>query len=385
MMMMGMHFMGEVPFKDIYIHALVRDEKGAKMSKSKGNVIDPLALIDQYGADALRFTLCAMAAQGRDIKLATSRVEGYRNFATKLWNAARFAEMNEALLVPQGFDPHSVSETLNQWALGELGKAREAITSAILAYRFNDAASAAYQFVWGVYCDWYLELAKPVLQGANSPAKQEARATSAFLLREIVKLLHPFMPFLTEEIWASIKPPSEGVLALSAWPELAGLENAPAEAEIGWVVDLVSEIRSLRNEMNVPGNVQMPVVLVGADAALQARAQKWQETIGRMARTTGLESAATAPKGAAQFLVRGTVVALPLAGVINLADEAARLKKEIARLEGEIAKTESKLANKDFVARAPEEIVEENRERVVEWSGAVEKLKSALARVETAL
>ncbi len=384
MMMMGMHFMGEVPFKDIYIHALVRDEKGAKMSKSKGNVIDPLALVDQYGADALRFTLCAMAAQGRDIKLATSRVEGYRNFATKLWNAARFAEMNEALLVPEGFDPHGVSEALNQWAMGELGKARQAITAAIEAYRFNDAANAAYQFVWGVYCDWYLELAKPVLQGGDGAAKLEARATTAFLLRETVKLLHPFMPFLTEEIWAAIKPSGEGVLALAPWPELEGLENSAAEAEIGWVVELISEIRSLRNEMNVPGNVQMPVVLVGADAPLQARAHKWQETMGRMARTSGLESATSSPKGAAQFLVRGTVVALPLAGIVDLANEAARLKKEIARLDGEIGKTEAKLANKDFVARAPEEIVEENRERVVEWSRAVEKLKAALTRVETA-
>ena len=385
MMMMGTHFMGEVPFKDIYIHALVRDEKGAKMSKSKGNVIDPLALIDQYGADALRFTLCAMAAQGRDIKLATSRVEGYRNFATKLWNAARFAEMNDALQVPAGFDPRQAREALNQWALNELGKARHAITGAIVAYRFNDAASAAYHFVWGVFCDWYLELAKPVLQGADGAAKLEARATTAFLLRETVKLLHPFMPFLTEEIWASIKPQNEGVLALAAWPELSGLDNASAEDEIGWVVDVVSEIRSLRNEMNVPGHVQMPVVLVGPDAALQARAQKWQETIGRMARTAGLETAASAPKGAAQFLVRGSVVALPLAGVIDLASEAARLTKEIARLEGEISKTQAKLANKDFVARAPEEIVEENRERVAVWSSAVTKLKAALTRVATAL
>ncbi|MBV1705895.1 MAG: valine--tRNA ligase [Hyphomicrobiales bacterium] len=385
MMMMGLHFMKEVPFKDIYIHALVRDEKGAKMSKSKGNVIDPLALVDRFGADALRFTLCAMAAQGRDIKLSTSRVEGYRNFATKLWNAARFAEMNGALLVPEGFDPRHLRESLNQWALGELGKARQAITAAIEAYRFNDAANAAYQFVWGVYCDWYLELAKPVLQGGDGVAREETRATTAFLLREIVKLLHPFMPFLTEEIWASIKPAGEGVLALAAWPGLDGLDNGAAEDEIGWVVDLVSEIRSLRSEMNVPGSAQMSVVLVGADAGLQARAHKWQETLARMARTVGLESAASPPAGAAQFLVRGTVVALPLAGIIDLAHEAARLKKEIVRLDGEIAKTEAKLGNKDFVARAPEEIVEENRERVVAWSGAVEKLKAALARVETAL
>ena len=200
MMMMGLHFMKEVPFDTVYIHALVRDERGAKMSKSKGNVIDPLHLIDDYGADALRFTLAAMAAQGRDIKLSTQRVEGYRNFATKLWNAARFAEMNSAAMVP-GFDPRLATETLNKWIAHELAKAAREITAAIEAYRFNEAAGAAYRFVWNVYCDWYLELAKPVLTGPDGAAKTETRAMVAWVRDEILKLLHPFMPFITEELW----------------------------------------------------------------------------------------------------------------------------------------------------------------------------------------
>ena len=217
MMMMGLHFMDEVPFDTVYIHALVRDEKGAKMSKSKGNVIDPLDVVEQYGADALRMTLAAMAAQGRDIKLSVQRVESYRNFATKIWNAARFAEMNECRRVA-GFDPKSVKETLNKWALSECAKAIDEVSAGIQGYKFNEAALAAYRFVWNVFCDWTLELAKPVLQGADSPAKDETRATIAFIFDEICKLLHPFMPFLTEELWA-IKgaegPKRETILALT--------------------------------------------------------------------------------------------------------------------------------------------------------------------------
>src|SRR5205814_6686615 len=226
MMMMGLHFMKEAPFPTVYIHALVRDEKGAKMSKSKGNVIDPLHLIDDYGADARRFTLAAMAAQGRDIKLAASRVEGYRNFATKLWNAARFAEINGCTRVP-GFDPKTATQTLNRWIAHETAKAGREITAAIEAYRFNEAAGAAYRFVWNVFCDWYLELAKPVLSGPDGPAKAETQAITAWTLDEILKLLHPFMPFITEELWrvtAERSGPRDGLLVLASWPRHDGLD-----------------------------------------------------------------------------------------------------------------------------------------------------------------
>src|SRR5215216_2731564 len=275
MMMMGLHFMKEVPFDTVYIHALVRDERGAKMSKSKGNVIDPRALIDDYGADALRFTLTAMAAQGRDIKLSTQRVEGSRNFATKLWNAARFAEMNDARMVP-GFDPRLATETLNKWIAHELAKTGQEITAAIEGYKFNEAAGAAYRFVWNVYCDWYLELVKPVLTGPDTAAKLETRAMVAWVRDEILKLLHPFMPFLTEELWrvtAEGASPRANLLTLGAWPAHEGLDNPAAEAEIGWVVDLVTAIRSIRAEMNiVPAT---PLLLVGATDETRARADRW--------------------------------------------------------------------------------------------------------------
>jgi valyl-tRNA synthetase len=383
MMMMGMHFMEKAPFADVYIHALVRDEKGAKMSKSKGNVIDPLDLIDQFGADALRFTLAAMAAQGRDIKLATSRVEGYRNFATKLWNASRFAEMNECVRVA-GFDPKAAKAPINRWIVGEASAAALETTAAIEAYRFNDAANAVYRFVWNVFCDWYLELAKPLFMGEDEAAKAETRATTAWTLDVIFRLLHPFMPFLTEELWA-IKgeqgPQRDALLALSEWPRLDGLADPEAETEVGWAVDLVSEIRSVRSEMNVPAGAQVPLVLVGADAAARDRAARWNETIRRLARVSEIAFAQAAPSGSAQMLVRGMTVALPLEGAIDFAAEKARLTKEVGKLDGEAKKIEAKLNNPDFVSRAKEEVVEENRERLDETRAKIAKMRAALERL----
>jgi valyl-tRNA synthetase len=386
MMMMGLHFMDEVPFDTVYIHALVRDEKGAKMSKSKGNVIDPLELIEQYGADALRMTLSAMAAQGRDIKLSVQRVEGYRNFATKIWNAARFAEMNGCKRV-EGFDPEAVKETLNKWALSECAKAADEVAAGIQAYKFNEAALAAYRFVWNVFCDWTLELAKPVLQGEDSPAKDETRATIAFVLDEICKLLHPFMPFLTEELWA-IKgaegPKRETILALTPWPELKHLVDEAAEAEIGWVVDLVTEVRSARSETNVPAGAQIPLVLVNPSADVQARATRWGDIVRRLARLSEITTADAAPKSSIQLLIRGEVAALPLEGVIDLAAERARLAKEIQKLDADVSKIDAKLGNADFLKRAPEEVVEEQRERRDEALSRKAKMEEALGRLKDA-
>ncbi|MCK0198864.1 valine--tRNA ligase [Ancylobacter sp. 6x-1] len=384
MMMMGLHFMdGEVPFRDVYIHALVRDEKGAKMSKSKGNVIDPLSLIDQYGADALRFTLAAMAAQGRDIKLATSRVEGYRNFATKLWNAARFAEMNECRRVA-GFDPAQVSSTLNRWIVSEAQQAGAEITAALVDYRFNEAAGAAYRFVWNIFCDWYLELAKPVFTGQDEALKVETRATTAHVLDEILKLLHPFMPFLTEELWArtgEVGPARTSLLALASWSATEGLEAPDAEAELGWLVDLVTEVRSVRAEMNVPAGAQIPLVLVGVDAATRERAQRWNDALVRLARLSSVVFADEAPGGAVQLVVRGEVAALPLAGVIDMAAEVARLTKERGKAEDDIRKVDAKLGNPDFLARAKEEVIEEQRERREAAEARVAKIREALTRL----
>ena len=383
MMMMGLHFKQEVPFRDVYIHALVRDEKGSKMSKSKGNVIDPLHLITEYGADALRFTLAAMAAQGRDIKLATSRVEGYRNFATKLWNASRFAEINGCARV-KGYDPAANEITLNRWIVTEAARAARDISAAIDAYRFNDAANAAYRFVWNIFCDWYVELTKPLLQGEDGPAKIETRACTAFVLDQIYALLHPFMPFITEELWA-IKglegEAREGMLALARWPRLTELEDAEAEAEVGWIVELISEVRSLRAEMNLPAGAEIALVVVGADKSAQARAAHWEDTLKRLARLTGVAFADAAPKSSAQLLVRGVLVALPLEGVIDLAAEAKRLDKEIEKLDGEAKKLEAKLANPGFLAKAEEEVIDEHRERLEAARARIEKLRAARGRL----
>ena len=380
MMMMGLHFIKEIPFHDVYIHALVRDASGAKMSKSKGNVIDPLALIDDYGADALRFTLAAMAAMGRDIKLSTQRVEGYRNFATKLWNAARFAEINGCATVAK-FDPKSAKETLNRWIAHETAKAVAEVTEAIEAYRFNDAATAVYRFVWNIYCDWYLELAKPLLTGPDGAGKSETQAMVAWARDEILKLLHPFMPFVTEELWA-MTGKHDALLTLDKWPSLQGLADDKAEAEIGWVIDLVTAIRSVRAEMNI--TTAIPLVLAGASAESKARAERWAEFIKRLARVSDISSAAAAPKGSVQLVVRGEVAGLPLKGVIDLAAERARLAKEMQKADADIARVDAKLNNPNFMARAPEVVVEEEQEKREEVLARKAKIAEALDRLKDA-
>ncbi|MFN3743403.1 MAG: valine--tRNA ligase [Hyphomicrobiaceae bacterium] len=386
MMMMGTHFMKEVPFRDVFIHGLVRDEKGRKMSKTLGNVMDPLELIEKYGADALRFTLAALTTQGRDVKLTTARVEGYRNFATKLWNAARFLEMNECRRVA-GFDPKAMKHRLNRWIAGETERAAGDVETALKAYKFNEAAGAAYQFVWGVFCDWYLELAKPLLTGSDAAAKAETQATAAWVLDQILPLLHPFMPFITEELWAKTGehgPERDTLLALAPWPRLLGLSDPEADVEIGWIVSLVSEVRSVRAEMNVPAAAKVPLVLVNADPGTRTRAERHSETLIRLARLESISFESAAPKGAAQIVVGETTAALPLAGIIDMDAEAKRLAREIDKTVIEIKKVTDRLANPQFMAKAPEEVIDELRERQSDFEARQEKLKAALARVEAA-
>jgi valyl-tRNA synthetase len=326
-----------------------------------------------------------MAAQGRDIKLSTQRVEGYRNFATKLWNACRFAEMNRCVTVA-GFDPKSAKATLNRWIAHETGKAAREITEAIELYKFNDAAGAAYRFVWNIFCDWYLELAKPVLQGADERAKDETRAMTAWVRDEILKLLHPFTPFVTEELWqltAQDGAPRDSLLALAPWPKLEGLDDLEAEAEIGWVIDLVTAIRSVRAEMNIAPATEIPLVLAGSPAT-QARAGRWGEFVRRLARLSEISFAERAPHGAVQLIVRGEVAALPLKGVIDFSAEKARLEKEMARVKSDIARIDAKLANADFVARAPEDVVEGEREKREEAEARQLKINEALERLKGA-
>jgi valyl-tRNA synthetase len=379
MMMMGLHFMKEVPFHDVYIHRLVRDASGAKMSKSKGNVVDPLGIIDQYGADALRFVLARGAAQGHDIRLGSQDVENNRNFATKLWNAARFAEINGCATV-EGFDPSKAQETLNRWIAHEAAKTAAEVTEAIEAFKFNDAAGVIYRFVWNVYCDWYLELAKPLLIGADGAAKEETRAMVAWARDEILKLLHPFMPFITEELWTVTASKKRDFLALTEWPSLEGIGDAKAEAEIGWVIDLITAIRSVRAEMNV--NAPLPLVMVRVGDHVWERTQRWSEFIMRMARISEVTRTPMFPQDAVQLVVRGEVAALPLKGVIDLDAERARLAKEMAKADADISRVDAKLGNANFVARAPEEVVEEEKEKREEAQARKAKIAEALERLK---
>ncbi|MFN3765173.1 MAG: valine--tRNA ligase [Aliihoeflea sp.] len=381
MMMMGLHFMDEEPFHTVYVHALVRDKNGAKMSKSKGNVIDPLDLIEEYGADALRFTLAIMAAQGRDVRLDPARVAGYRNFGTKLWNATRFAEMNGAALDPD-FSPQDATLTVNRWILTELSRATEAVTEGITSYRFNEASAAAYRFVWNQVCDWYLELLKPVFMGEDEAAKAESQKVAAYVLSQTYKLLHPFMPYMTEELWAHAAT-RDTLLCHADWPK-PDFEDADAAAEINWLIDIVSGIRSVRSEMNVPPAAIAPLVVVGGNSATRERLGRHEPAIRRLARVGDIGFAAEAPKGAAQIVVGEATACLPLGDLIDLQAEAARLSKEIAKLDGEALRIEKKLSNEKFVANAPEEIVAAEREKLAEFRDAKVKLETALARVRDA-
>ncbi|MCA3427590.1 MAG: valine--tRNA ligase, partial [Roseomonas sp.] len=284
MMIMGIHFMGEVPFKTVCIHGLVRDEKGQKMSKSRGNVMDPLELVDAYGADALRFTLCALAAPGRDIKLGRQRVESYRSFATKIWNSARFCEMNGIAPVA-GFDPASAKLPLSRWILDATNTALAEANAALEGFRFDDYAKACYRFAWNDFCDWFLEFAKPVLNGPDGADKNEVKATAAHVLGVILRMVHPVMPFITEELWHRMGYGAEGSLIRSPWPEAMQVADAAeARAELDWVVRLISEMRTVRSEMNVAPSITVPLLMAGARPESLARAERWSDAIHRMGR-----------------------------------------------------------------------------------------------------
>ena len=382
MMMMGIHFMGEVPFRDVYIHPLIRDERGQKMSKSKGNVIDPLELIDVYGADALRFTLTSMAAQGRDIKLSASRVEGYRNFATKLWNASRYCEMNGCRPQP-GFGPRSARQTVNRWIVGEVARCAERVDRAMADYRFNEAANALYQFTWGTFCDWYLEFTKPILNGGDAQAKAETQATTAWALDQILHLLNPIMPFITEQLWRTLGDGRNEMLLTAPWPDYApDLVEPAAEAEMTWVVRLISQIRAVRNEMNVPAAAKIPVLLKDAAPATAERLDTHRALISTLARVSDISvTNADAPSGSAQAVLDEATVILPLKDVIDLDKERARLGREIDKLDGEIAKIDKKLANEQFIAKAPAEVVAEQRDRRTEAESSRTRLAEALSRL----
>jgi valyl-tRNA synthetase len=382
MMMMGLHFMGEVPFRTVYIHALVRDGRGQKMSKSRGNIIDPLELIDRYGCDALRFTLAALAAPGRDIKLSESRVEGYRNFATKLWNAARYAEMNGCTLV-SGYIPADCRLTVNRWIAAAVADCVVAVTAALDSFRFDEAASRLYQFVWGTFCDWYLEFTKPILQGGEAAMRSETQATTAWVLGHVVHLLHPIMPFITEEVWQNLVGEDSGLLLTAPWPEFRPeADDLAASTEMEWVVQAISAIRTLRAEMNVPAAARVPLLIRDAEPDAAERIARHREHFMRLARVDRFEPVETVPAGGIQMVVGGAVLILGLGDVVDLGREKARLGKEIGRLDSELAKITTKLADPNFLAKARPEIVEEQRERKTDTSRDRDRLKAAFDRLQ---
>ncbi|WP_278367737.1 valine--tRNA ligase [Acetobacter orientalis] len=382
MIMMGQHFMKDVPFRDVFIHGLVRDEHGQKMSKSKGNGIDPLELIDAYGADAMRFTICSLTGIGRDVKLGRKKVEDYRAFVTKLWNAARFCEMNGVKAV-EGFDPHSVQSAVGKWIITEVSQAVSEATQALQVYRFDEYALTCYRFVWNRFCDWFLELAKPIFASDNQQESDEIRHVAAYVLGQILRLLQPVMPFVTDDLWHAFGFGSEGSLIAQAWPQPIVLDGAQdALAECDQMIRLISEIRTVRSEMNVPPSQKAPVFLKDAAPETVARAERWQEAIGRMARVTHVAAlTGEVPKGSAQAVLDEATLIIPLEGLIDISAEQERLKKELAKAEDEIGKTEKKLANENFVTRAKPEIVQEMRERLTAQQGECTRLKAALLRI----
>ncbi|MDP3659677.1 class I tRNA ligase family protein, partial [Phenylobacterium sp.] len=360
-----------------------------KMSKSKGNVMDPLELVDDYGADALRFTLTAMSGQARDIKLSRQRIEGYRNFGTKLWNATRFCQMNGCARA-EGFDPANLKSTLNRWIAGETARAAAAVTAALEACAYDEAAGVLYRFVWNTFCDWYVELAKPILNGADEAARDETRACAAWVLDVILKLLHPVSPFLTEELWAQTSDLGatrtyQGLLISAAWPDLPlSLVDAEADAEIGLVRATVEEGRSVRAALNVPLAARPDLLVIDADERQRGILSANAVVIAQTLRIGEVRFEAQAPLGSIPYVVEGATLALPLAGVIDVDAERVRLGKEVAALASDIQRTAGKLSNPDFVARAPEEVVEENRERLAEAEDTKAKLEAALARLAPA-
>jgi valyl-tRNA synthetase len=383
MMMMGLHFTGEEPFHTVYVHALVRDKHGAKMSKSKGNVVDPIEIIDEYGADALRFTLALMAAQGRDVKLDPARIAGNRNFVTKLWNAARFAQMNEAQ-PDADFEPDDTRLTINRWILTEFTQTVDEVTQSLERYRFNDAASAIYKFVWHTYCDWYLELLKPVFSGTDKEAIRESRSCAGYVLDEICKLLQPFMPFMTEELWTKTAGPAgsrEELLCHSFWPAPDFTDNDAAE-EVNWLIELISGIRSVRAEMKVKPSQTMSLVLVGANATMRSWLGIHSPAIARLAHVDPVEISSETPQGSAHILIGDAVACLPLAGIVDIGEETKRLEKEVKRLQSEKKRLEGKLGNNKFVDNAPEEIIAGERDKLEDYQLQLQRTETALERLK---
>jgi valyl-tRNA synthetase len=375
--------MGEVPFHKVYMHGLVRDAKGAKMSKSKGNVMNPLDLSEKYGTDALRFTLMALCGQGRDVKLSEQRLEGYRNFSTKLWNAARYCEMNGALPI-DNFDPSKVENPINQWIIDETITVTNALDDSMAQYRFNDAANGLYHFIWGTFCDWYLEFTKPLLNEDGGQYVAETKATTGWVLGHIIKILNPFMPYITETLYNELYQ-TDKLLMLQQWPVAdMRFRNINAHNEISWLQRVISEIRSVRTDMNVPASAQLDVLVIGADDQREAWLKTHWGVISKMARVKSYDTISSMPQGAIQVVIGDMTIGLPVADIIDLDKERSRLHDQIKKLEKDIKQIEGKLSNQGFVNNAPADVIEEQKTRKQEAQVIIEKLALALKQLAVA-
>ena len=384
--MMQLETAGDIPFHTVYLHGLVRDEKGVKMSKTLGNVVDPLELIDEFGADATRFTMASMAAIGGTLKLSTERVRGYRNFVTKIWNAARFAEMN-GVFEHAGVSIKTIQNTykihtLNSWIIGEVAKTRIAVDEALESYRFNDAATTLYQFIWGTFCDWYVEFSKPLLSGEDPEIADETRATMAWAMDQFLTMLHPIMPFVTEELYGLMGDRAKPLIHAD-WPTY-GLElvDETADKELNWVIKLIEDIRSTRQQLHVPAGAKLPLLMVEMEEAGKTCLSNNMDLILKLARVTEITETSTLPKGAVSVPAEGGLFALPIADVIDIAEEIARLEKTLGKLEKEIGGLSGRLNNPKFVASAPEEVVAETRDNLAAREDEREKLQAAMTRLQ---
>jgi valyl-tRNA synthetase len=372
MAMQGIEFMDEVPWRTLYLHGLVRDAHGQKMSKSKGNTVDPLGLIDKYGADALRFTLAAMESQGRDIKLDEKRVEGYRNFATKLWNAARFLQGN-GIGASQSIAAPEAALPVNRWIIGEVVETLAKLDKAFAELRFDEMADAIYHFTWGTFCDWYVELVKGTFD-------DETRAVAAWAFDQILVMLHPFMPFVTEELWHSMGT-RHYELIVAQWPEPAAQRDPNAAREIDGLVEVIEQVRAMRAELNIPWSANLAPHVIGGDAATMERLTKNAATLSRMAKVAPPVNSDAVPPGSAQVVVGGVTIAFPLEGAIDLDAERARLSKAVAAAEKDRDSLAARLANPAFTERAKPEAVEKARVDHAERAAEAERLAAALSRL----
>lgn len=379
MMMMSLYNMKEIPFKDICFHGLVRDEKGQKMSKSKNNGIDPLEMIRKYGADALRMSLLVQAGSGRDVLIGDSRVEAYRNFTTKIWNAARFAEMNGAT-VAKDFDPAKVKLPLNAWVITKLSEAEKTISKAIDTYSINEASQSIYHFIWGTFCDWYLEMSKPIFYGDNEAAKIETRSTMAYIFEKMITLLHPFMPFITEELWAGTGK-RDNMLMASIWPDLTVFEDKEASSKIDWAIELIGSVRSLRAEMGISASAKISLKIQDADEKQKQLIQSLTDVIHFMAKIENIEFVNEHVKGSVSTVYDGIIIMIPLDGLIDVAKEKERLNKEMDNLKGFIERSKAQLANEAFVSKAPEKVINERKKALTEAGENLTKLQEAYKRL----